>query len=105
MKTQGGRRKHVPLRTCIACRQKRSKREMIRVVRTPDGSLLIDPKGKHPGRGAYVCLAEGCLDTALEPARLRRALECDVPAEQIRELSKSIEALLHDREKLQLPAS
>ena len=53
-------RKHVPLRTCVGCRQVRSKREMVRIVRTPTGEIEIDERGKKSGRGAYLCRRREC---------------------------------------------
>lgn len=75
------RRKHVPLRTCIACHQKRPKRELIRVVRTPEGSIEIDFHGKLPGRGAYFCPQRTCREAALEPGKLSRLLKARVSVE------------------------
>lgn len=88
------RRKHVPLRTCIACRQKRSKRELIRVVRTPEGAIEIDPRGKVSGRGAYLCPDPQCWEAALEQGRLGRALKCRVSAEDVMVLKATLESLL-----------
>lgn len=88
------RRKHVPLRTCIACRQKRAKRELIRVVRTPEGIIEIDPRGKASGRGAYLCPEHQCWETALEQGRLGRALKCQVSAEEVMVLKVTLESLL-----------
>ena len=87
----GKRRKHVPLRTCIACRQKRPKRELIRVVRTSAGALEVDPKGKRAGRGAYLCPGRQCWQVALDPApparkQLERALRCRVSEEDVAHL-------------------
>lgn len=66
--------KHVPERTCVGCRQVRAKRELVRVVRGPDGQLSLDPTGKAPGRGAYLGPARECLAKALEHGALERAL-------------------------------
>ncbi len=77
------RRRHVPLRTCLACRQQRAKRELVRVVRTPDGTVEIDPKGKQSGRGAYLCLSRECVEGALQVGPLGRALRCQVTPEQV----------------------
>ncbi len=68
------RQKHVPLRTCIACRQIRPKREMVRVVRPPEGGVLIDERGKAAGRGAYLCRCRRCWTLALKERRLEHAL-------------------------------
>lgn len=62
--------RHVPERTCIACKQVRPKRELIRVVRTPDGHVLLDPTGKKSGRGAYICARRSCWELALKKGRL-----------------------------------
>lgn len=69
------RQKHVPLRTCIACRESRPKRELIRVVRTPDGHITLDPTSKKSGRGAYVCARRSCWDIALKKGKLEREFE------------------------------
>jgi uncharacterized protein len=74
-------RKHVPLRTCIACRQNRGKRELVRVVRTPDSGVKIDPTGKMAGRGAYLCRARTCWSQALSGHRLDAALKTTIVAE------------------------
>jgi predicted RNA-binding protein YlxR (DUF448 family) len=96
-------RKHVPLRTCITCRQRRPKRALIRIVRTPEGGLKPDPRGKEPGRGAYVCPDRDCWQAALERGRLQQALKCDVSADDLQALrafaaSKlTQDAAIHDR--------
>ncbi len=77
------RRKHVPLRSCIACQKKRPKRELIRVVRTPEGTIEVDLKGKRAGRGAYLCPDLRCWDEGLQPRRLGHALKCQVSAEEL----------------------
>jgi predicted RNA-binding protein YlxR (DUF448 family) len=61
------RRKHVPQRTCVACRQVRNKRDLVRIVRTADAGVVVDPTGKRAGRGAYLCRARACWEVALAP--------------------------------------
>lgn len=90
------RRKHVPLRSCIACRAKLPKRELVRVVRTPEGTLEIDPKGKRAGRGAYLCHQRQCCETALQPGRLSQALKCRVDATEVAALKASILLLIEE---------
>lgn len=70
--------KHVPERTCVGCRRKAPKYEMLRIVSVKGGSVSPDPSGTSPGRGAYVCYSEGCLTSARK--RLPRALRCDAEA-------------------------
>lgn len=72
--------KHIPQRTCIACRAVRSKRELARVVRTVDNHVQADLTGKKSGRGAYLCRQRECWQTVLDhPARLGQALKLETP--------------------------
>jgi hypothetical protein len=75
------RRRHVPRRTCVACRQGRPKRELIRIVRTPEGDVLVDETGKRNGRGAYLCRQRSCWRKALDQGHLARALKTTLDAE------------------------
>jgi predicted RNA-binding protein YlxR (DUF448 family) len=70
--------KHIPQRTCIACRTVRAKREFVRIVRTAENQVQADPTGKKSGRGAYLCRQRECWDTALENrGRLEQALKLE----------------------------
>jgi predicted RNA-binding protein YlxR (DUF448 family) len=75
------RQKRIPQRTCIACKQIRPKRELIRVVRTPDGHIILDPTSKKSGRGAYVCARRSCWDIALKKGKLEREFETTLTPE------------------------
>lgn len=79
-----------PIRTCVSCRQAAEKAELLRIVRVPDGAVLLDPSGKSPGRGAYLCGAKECLAKALKEKRLARALRCEVPPDLVDELKNRI---------------
>jgi uncharacterized protein len=68
-------RKHIPQRTCVGCSQVQGKREMTRVVRTPQGQVEIDPTGKRNGRGAYIHRTRSCWDAAIAGGRLAHALK------------------------------
>lgn len=81
MSRHRGRRKHVPQRTCVACRAVTGKREMVRIVRTPEGAIVIDETGKRNGRGAYLCPQLSCWETALDRKSLDRALNTEITAE------------------------
>jgi uncharacterized protein len=70
--------RHIPERTCVACRSPRPKREMVRVVRGADGSVAVDPTGKQSGRGAYLCRRHECWSTALQRGALNRALKTEL---------------------------
>jgi len=70
-----GKRKHIPIRTCVACRETDEKRDLMRIVRQADGSVLYDPKGKISGRGAYVCARSECVLLAQKRKQLERSLK------------------------------
>lgn len=80
---QPARRRHVPQRTCIACRRVGDKRQLIRVVRTPAQGVRIDPGGKLNGRGAYLCPARPCWEEALRRGMLARALKTTIVEEDL----------------------
>jgi predicted RNA-binding protein YlxR (DUF448 family) len=67
--------RRMPLRTCVACRQVRAKRGLIRLIRTPDGVIEFDATGKKEGRGAYLCPTRECLEKALQGKQLERVLK------------------------------
>jgi len=69
------------MRTCVACRTERQKRELVRIVRTPDGTVMLDPTGRAPGRGAYLCADSTCWPVALKKSSIERALSAPLPAE------------------------
>jgi len=79
-------RKHVPLRTCVACRQVRASRELIRIVRLPDGRVEIDHMHKKSGRGAYLCRSQACWETALGKKLLEHALKTKIADEELKDL-------------------
>ena len=73
--------KKVPVRMCSGCRQHFPKKELVRVVRSPQGEISVDLTGKKSGRGAYICQNVECLRKARKAKRLERALECQIPDE------------------------
>ena len=87
------RRRHVPLRTCIACRQSKDKRELIRLVRTPEGELVVDETGRKNGRGAYLCRQQACWKTALQGNQVSRALKIEIGENERRVLQAWMEKL------------
>ncbi len=76
------RRKHVPQRTCVACRQVKPKKELIRIVRSSSGEIEIDETGKKSGRGAYLCAKRTCWEIALTKKRLEHALKTQITMEE-----------------------
>ena len=75
------KKKNIPLRMCIACREMKPKGEMTRVVRNADGEIKLDPTGKAPGRGAYVCNGEDCLKKLQSKKLLHKTFSADVSAD------------------------
>ena len=73
--------KKVPLRQCVGCREMKDKRELIRVVHAPDGTISLDFKGKMNGRGAYVCRSSECLRRAIRQKQLERQLQVSLTEE------------------------
>lgn len=70
-----------PERTCLACNEKKPKKELIRILREPDGSVTYDLTGKKNGRGAYVCPKKACIQKLMKSGRASRELSTEVPAE------------------------
>ncbi|MGD8997427.1 MAG: YlxR family protein [Anaerolineae bacterium] len=75
------KRKPVPQRTCVACRARRPKRELVRVVRAPEGEVAVDETGKRSGRGGYLCPDRSCWEVALSRGQLDRALRTELTEE------------------------
>ena len=71
--------KKIPMRKCVGCREMKPKKELIRVVRSPEGAVSLDFKGKLPGRGAYVCPDAECLKRAKRSKALERAFSVPLP--------------------------
>ena len=73
--------KRIPMRQCVGCREMKPKKEMIRVVKSPEGTISLDFRGKAPGRGAYVCPDPACLKRAMKSKALERGFETTIPQE------------------------
>ena len=84
--------KKVPERRCVGCGESFPKKELIRIVREPDGNVTVDFRGKVSGRGAYICRSTDCLKKAEKTKRLSRSLEVEIPAEVMERLREEIEA-------------
>ena len=74
-------KKPLPQRMCVGCREMKEKRELIRVVKTPEGEITIDATGRMNGRGAYLCPHEDCLQKAVKSKGLERAFKLQITAE------------------------
>ena len=84
--------KKIPQRQCMGGRERKEKREMIRVVRSPEGEISLDFRGKAPGRGAYICPKMDCLKRAIKAKSLERSLETAIPDEIYARLEQEMEA-------------
>ena len=84
--------KKIPERQCLGCNEHKPKKELLRVVRTPDGEILLDFTGKKSGRGAYICKNVACLRQARRKRSLSRSLECAIPDEVYASLEEQLHA-------------
>ena len=84
--------KKIPMRMCVGCREMKEKRELIRIVRTPEGEVVLDSTGKRSGRGAYVCRQAECLKRAIRQKQLERQLEITLTAEVTEALTSEMES-------------
>ena len=84
------------LGSCIACGTSASKRDLVRIVRTPEGSLQLDTSGKKPGRGAYVC-SLACFEQALRSSKLQRALKTNISQNELESLTVQVQSVFIDK--------
>ena len=82
--------KKIPLRTCVGCKEVKPKKELIRVVKTPENEIKLDLTGKLNGRGAYICKSEECLKKAQKSGALSRAFSLEVSSEIYEKLAKEL---------------
>ena len=85
--------KKIPLRQCIGCGEMKNKREMIRVIKTPEGEILLDATGRKNGRGAYLCPSGECMKKAVKNKGLERSFKMAIPKEIYENLEKEMETL------------
>ena len=85
--------KKIPMRMCVGCREMKEKRDLIRIVRTPEGDAVLDPMGKKSGRGAYVCRRAECLQRAIRQKQLERQLEITLTQDITEALTGEMEKL------------
>lgn len=84
--------KKIPMRQCVGCREMKPKKELIRVVKSPEGEISVDFRGKAPGRGAYVCPDSACLKKAIKSKALERAFETAISQDVYDLLVQKMEA-------------
>lgn len=83
--------KKIPMRQCIGCREMKNKKEMLRVLKTPEDELVLDGSGRKNGRGAYLCFSKGCLNKAIQSKGLERSLKIKIPQEVYEQLKREFE--------------
>lgn len=84
------KQRKVPIRSCTGCMESKPKKELIRIVRSPEGKISLDPNGKMPGRGAYICHSAECLKKARKTKRLEKSLSCEISDEIYLRLEQEI---------------
>ena len=84
--------RNIPMRMCVGCREMKEKRSLLRVVKSPEGTISFDRVGKAPGRGAYVCKSKECFERAVKQRQLERALETRVDEAVFSQLMEEIDA-------------
>ena len=82
--------KRTPLRKCIGCNEMKDKKELIRIVRNNEGVINVDPVGKMPGRGAYICKSVECFEAAVKAKRLEKSFKAKIPEEIYASLREQI---------------
>ncbi|MEY8517813.1 YlxR family protein [Lachnospiraceae bacterium 29-84] len=85
--------KKVPIRQCVGCREMKSKKELLRVIKTPEDEVLLDVTGKKNGRGAYLCPKKECLEQAVKTKGLERSLKVSIPKAEIEKMVKEMESI------------
>jgi len=83
--------KKIPLRKCLGCNEQKPKRELVRIVRTPTGEIVLDKTGKQAGRGAYICPDGACLKKAVKGKRIEKSLEVPVSEALLESLAQTLE--------------
>lgn len=84
-------KKKIPLRQCVGCTERKPKGELLRVVRTPEGEIVLDKTGRKNGRGVYICSSAKCFNKARKSGKLATHLECAIPDEVFDALAAEIE--------------
>lgn len=85
--------KKIPMRQCIGCGEMKSKKELLRVIKTPEGDITLDATGKKNGRGAYLCFSKECLQKAIKSKGLEKSFQMKIPQEIYEQLTKEYEEI------------
>lgn len=88
-----GQVRKIPVRQCIGCQEMKNKKDMIRILKTPEDEIVIDTTGKRNGRGAYICPSKECFRKAAKSRGIERSLKVSIPKEVYENLEKEIESI------------
>lgn len=91
--------KKIPMRICTGCGESKPKKELIRILRTPEDEIIVDATGKKNGRGAYICCSVDCLKKAIKSKGLERSLKVEIPKDLLASLEKELVSLESDVKK------
>lgn len=91
--------KKIPMRVCTGCGAQKPKKELIRILRTPEDEIVVDATGKKNGRGAYICCSVDCLHKAVKSRGLERSLKVEIPKDLLLNLEKELVSLESNTEK------
>lgn len=97
--------KKIPMRQCVGCREMKQKSQLVRVVKSPQGDIQLDPSGKLPGRGAYLCVEEACLKKTQKIRALERGFSAPIAPEIFQALEQSLETLRKEVASHEHPSS
>lgn len=92
--------KKIPQRQCVGCREMKAKKDLIRVIKTPENEVLLDAKGKKNGRGAYLCFSHQCLQKAKRSKSLERSLKIAIPDEIYSRLDEEMNQIDTERQSI-----
>ena len=93
--------KKTPLRMCTGCGEMKQKKELVRVVKSPQGDISLDVTGRQNGRGAYVCKNPDCLKKARKTRRFERSFQCQIPAEVYDQMEQILVAAMAETQEMQ----
>ncbi len=86
-------KRKIPMRKCTGCEEMKNKRDMIRVLKTSEGEIVLDVTGKKNGRGAYLCFSKECYEKAVKNKGLERSLKTNIPQDVYETLAKELDAI------------
>ena len=88
-----GKTRKMPMRQCIGCQQMKNKKELLRVIKTPEEEIVLDVTGRKNGRGAYLCFSKECLEKAVKTRGLERSLKTKIPQSVYEQLTKEMDTI------------